>query len=382
MAMSSPKLLLNAEPFGFGPTAAIAEFFPHLRAHFETIGYIGSGHSLDLQRDLGYDAIHDISDLSGETLEAEIKGILPNYDILLSAMDKDIIQQAQNLGLTTYYYDALSWYWPTIPDAVKACDLYMGQNFFGVEERLSQEFNDKIRAEIVSPIISDKASDKDKRYILINLGGLQNSYWPLADVVAFSKTMIRAIKAHIPVDENLIIASSHAVASHLEIEGFKSYSRDAMKAILSQTKMAFMTSGLGNIYDAAAYNVPTIWLPPTNDSQGQQLSLLRSRNMADEALDWSRFMGLATPLDYTDDQQKVLKRISKLSKKLSHCGNLQAGFEQCVGQAYQDIQNRENSVTRGLIAKFGTGGEKQVAKLVIEKSAAVKAHHKTMRFKA
>lgn len=35
------RLLLNAEPFGFGPTAAIASFFPLLRPHFENIGYIG-----------------------------------------------------------------------------------------------------------------------------------------------------------------------------------------------------------------------------------------------------------------------------------------------------------------------------------------------------
>ena len=55
------RLLLNAEPFGFGPTAAIAGFFPHLRGNFATIGYMGKKHTLDLQKGLPYDAIHDVT---------------------------------------------------------------------------------------------------------------------------------------------------------------------------------------------------------------------------------------------------------------------------------------------------------------------------------
>jgi hypothetical protein len=55
------RLLLNAEAFGFGPTAAIADCFPFLKERFSTIGFIGSGHTLDLQRPLAYDAIHDVS---------------------------------------------------------------------------------------------------------------------------------------------------------------------------------------------------------------------------------------------------------------------------------------------------------------------------------
>ena len=39
--MNKKRLLLNAEPFGFGPTAAIADCFPHLREHFGKVGYGG-----------------------------------------------------------------------------------------------------------------------------------------------------------------------------------------------------------------------------------------------------------------------------------------------------------------------------------------------------
>ena len=66
------KLLLNAEPFGFGPTAAIASFFSYLRKDFKFLGYLGKGHTLDLQMTLAYDAIYDVSDSS----DAKIKKIM------------------------------------------------------------------------------------------------------------------------------------------------------------------------------------------------------------------------------------------------------------------------------------------------------------------
>ena len=53
------RLLFSAEPFGFGPTAAIAAFFPHIHKKFPDIGFIGERHALDLQRGLPYRAIHD-----------------------------------------------------------------------------------------------------------------------------------------------------------------------------------------------------------------------------------------------------------------------------------------------------------------------------------
>ena len=49
------KLLLTAEAFGFGPSAAIAQIFKFLREYVHTIAFAGTGHTLDIQRPLYYD---------------------------------------------------------------------------------------------------------------------------------------------------------------------------------------------------------------------------------------------------------------------------------------------------------------------------------------
>src|SRR3989338_2071515 len=100
MQRSRIKLLLNAEPFGFGPTAAIASFFPHLRKRFACIGYMGKGHTLDLQSDLEYDEIIDISQYK----EDEIKNKLANYDLFVTAMDFDMANLAKAGGLKVVIY--------------------------------------------------------------------------------------------------------------------------------------------------------------------------------------------------------------------------------------------------------------------------------------
>ena len=132
---SKARLLLNAEPFGFGPTAAIAECFLHLRPLFQTIGYLGKGHTLDLQKPLPYDRIHDLE------REENPEAVFADYDIFFTALDFEMAGKALAHGLTVIIYDPLTWYWKTIPAVVRDVDLYIAQNFFGVEERLkSAEF--------------------------------------------------------------------------------------------------------------------------------------------------------------------------------------------------------------------------------------------------
>lgn len=369
MTKSSPRLLLNAEPFGFGPTAAIAGFFPHLRAHFNTIGYVGKRHTLDLQRNLPYDALHDVSHMGKEERADVLAPIFEQYDVFLSAMDHKMLELAQQAGLKVFYYDALSWYWPDIPQSGQKADLYMGQNFFGVEERLHQVFGRNAKAHAVSPIVPKLGSAPEKEHILINLGGLQNPFWPVEEITVFAEKIIDAVTGIIPAHEKVIIASSNAIAAQLKDRGVKTYSKAEMETVLAGSKLAFMTPGLGNIYDAAAYNIPTAWLPPANDSQGQQLRLLQQNNMCDRTLDWHEFADCNT-VDYKGLQIDVLKQIAGLSNDLSLDAGMQARLKDAIKEAYMSLSATKTSRTQGLIERFGTGGEQQVANLVVQYACA------------
>jgi len=106
MKNTSTRLLLNAEPFGFGPTAAIATFFPTLRDAFDVVSFAGKGHTLDLQWKLPYDQVHDISVSSDE----EIKNIVKQYDVVFTALDFEFAKISKAQGVKTIIYDPLTWY--------------------------------------------------------------------------------------------------------------------------------------------------------------------------------------------------------------------------------------------------------------------------------
>lgn len=363
---SSRRLLLNAEPFGFGPSAAIASFFPHLRAHFDIIGYVGKRHTLDLQRKLPYDQIHDISAMGKEERASILAPIFAQYDVFLSAMDYKMVAMAQVAGLKVFYYDALAWFWPEIPYAVQQCDFYIAQNFYGVENRLSDLFTNKAQPHVVSPIVPHVTpiENQHRTHVLINLGGLQNPFWPIEDVVAYAQNIIKTLRSIIPENENIIIATSQAVSDQIQDDCVATYSRAKLNHLLAYAKIAFMTPGLGNIYDAAAYDVPAIWLPPTNDSQDRQLRLLESHDMCDFSLNWPHFMSKDT-IDYHHgyNQEDVLKKLALRAQSLSNEDNQL--LKNMAQQHFHAALKMQHSKSRQLINHFGTGGEQQVAQMVI-----------------
>lgn len=363
-ASSSARLLLNAEPFGFGPSAAIASIYPHLRAEFETVSYVGKHHTLDLQQGLDYTKIHDVSFMGKDEREDVLIPIMQEYDVFISAMDHKMVEIAQKAGLKTCYYDALAWYWKDIPQSVKQADLYMAQDFFGVEERLSSIFGRHAQnTALVSPIVSRPAISAPKEHVLINLGGLQNPYWPIEDITAFAHHVIDLAKQAIPADEKLLIACSQSVVERLGRDDVQTFPREQMQDVLSGAKWAFMTPGLGNIYDAAAYDIPTIWLPPANDSQGQQLRLLQAAKMQDANLDWHVFTDSAA-VDYKAEQLSVLQDISQRAKAFTQDHNTRKLFLAAAKKAVSAVRGQSNTKTAQLLEKFGTGGEKQAACLI------------------
>jgi hypothetical protein len=240
----------------------------------------------------------------------------------------------------------------------------MAQNFFGVQERLSAIFGQSAdNTALVSPIVSRPAISASKEHVLINLGGLQNPYWPIEDIKAFAHHVIDLAKQAIPADEKLLIACSQSVVERLGRDDVKTFPRQQMQGVLAGAKWAFMTPGLGNIYDAAAYEIPTIWLPPANDSQGQQLRLLQAAKMQDADLDWHVFTD-STAVDYKAEQLSVLQEISQKAKAFTQDNNIRESFLLAAKKAAGRVRGQSHTKTAQLLEKFGTGGEKQAACLI------------------
>ena len=141
------RVLLNAEPFGFGPTSLIGEIFPYLRNNIQRLSYIGTGHTLDLQRHLPYDDVYEYADKG----ISSYSDLADNYDVFITACDFQAAEWAKGLGLKVIIYDPLTWYWKEVPDIVSQSDLYLSQNFFGVRQRLEKENHKFPEYRIVPP---------------------------------------------------------------------------------------------------------------------------------------------------------------------------------------------------------------------------------------
>ncbi len=366
MKRSNQRLLLNAEPFGFGPSAAIATFFPFLRERFSWIGYLGSGHTLDLQRPLPYDEIIDSTGFS-ETEESQLMTELgERYDLLLTALDFRIAEQAKRAGLVACVYDPITWFWKEIPPAARGCDLYIAQNFIGVEARLERERDRFPRTVLVPAIVEpNMGGPRTRERVLINLGGLQNPFWTIQDAAHYARETIRALRQVLPKDLPITIATSQAVVDALGDPDAQPYRRAEMETLMRTSAYAFMTPGLGNIYDSACHDLPTAWLPAANDSQGQQADLLEREGLCDARLDWKDLLP-GQPFSYWGEQAEALKRITAAVQQLTARPEAQQRLEDACRQAIQTLQNRPGTSGRALLTRFGTGGARQVAVAVFE----------------
>lgn len=332
------KLLLNAEGFGFGPTAAIADFFPHLRKHFAYMGFAGSGHCLDLQRSFDYDAINDLE-------KEDFEQAVSKYDLFFTALDFERAAVAVKLGKGTIIYDSLTWYWPEIHPVAFKDVLYLAQAFHGVKEVIEKNpFSNPV---IISPITPSNVVAKERSLVMINMGGLQNPFWTTETCLLYAHMVINAFDAAYQGDDPVVILTSKTIAQELNDPRVTNKNRDEVVAMLPQVKYALQTAGLSNIYDSAIYDIPTLFLPPANDSQGRQLELLIANQQADLWINWEG-------IDYKTSQKEILKNIAAQIKPL------------LLKEPLLHLSRLTESRTKELIKQFGTGGAKQAAQQVIK----------------
>jgi hypothetical protein len=353
-------VLLNAEPFGFGPAAAIAVFAAQFERRGVPVGYIGKGHTHDLQRTISYRDRYDLSGISPQTEKIVWAKAAKKYKVFLTAMDFTAATAAKAAGMQVIIYDALAWYWPELPQIVKQADLYLPQKFFGVKARVAAELPLQNVA-CVAPIVRPKVREKTSSQILLNLGGLQNPYWQVEDAVSYAKTIVRAVRAACG-STNVVVATSQAVATLLADQEVKTYSVAEIQQQFSHSTLAIMTPGLGNIYDAAAFDLPTIWLPPANDSQAQQITMLASRGCADATLGWE---DLGLPLDIAAPQIAILQEITQRVRQLHSNVIIQRTLQKLLVDSQSTLAGRTASNTNKLLQLFGWNGTATVVHEVL-----------------
>lgn len=238
------RVLVTAEPFGFGPSAAAAHFFPHLRKRVKTLSFAGIGHTLDIQKKLGYDAILDCG--SKEDQYKNLQTILKDYDVLFTSCDLEAARVGISAGVKVAIYDPLAWYWKTIPDSCKEADIYICQDFFGVKERLKAL--DLPRATVVPPIIDSANFDRGtlRSIGLVNFGGLKNPFLENSVCNEYAALILAVVDPTFKAtySETKYITSEES-ALYLRGKGYDVWTVSPVNAqiYLSKSDVAFMTPG-------------------------------------------------------------------------------------------------------------------------------------------
>ncbi|MFV8132895.1 hypothetical protein [Streptomyces syringium] len=360
-AAAAPRLLLNAQPFGFGPAAAMSILAAELAPVCERLAYIGSGHTLDLQKEPPYHAVHDTTGRSPDELRALLRDLAPRYDVFVTAMDFEMAEPALRAGFDVAVYDALTWYWPALPDVAHEAVLYLAQDFFGVRERVAADPALRGRAVIIPPAIARGPDWRPGRHVLVNLGGLHNPYWLPDDAVAYARLMLTAVRASVPAGRSLVLAASRTVAAGLGDPDVGTYDHATMLDLMGTAAYACMTSGLGNIYDAAATGVPTLWLPAANDSQPAQARLLCRNGYCDACLGWA---DIGLPVDDRAPTPAVSQAISRVVREVSDERHLRARLTSRLAELTAGLGLTPGRA-RGLTDRFGQGGMHQAAEAIV-----------------
>ncbi|WP_122418158.1 hypothetical protein [Pseudomonas viridiflava] len=365
MGIDATRILFNAEPFGFGPSAAIAAIAPYFLGSGPH-AYAGEQHSLDLQKHLPYQTIFNMTGHGLEDWDNTISG----FDIVITAMDLDIANRSLSMGKRVVFYDALTWHWhaETQWPGIEALihhprALYIAQDFIGVRERLEDiEPNHYSIVPPITPHVTERHPRNTSDFVLLNLGGLKNPYIDDALLIDFARAITFALRQALGQGVKLHIVTSETIANALESTDAAPYPPEKVSRMLQHCTFAVCTPGLGNIYESAVAQTPVIWLPPVNDTQGLQLAHLRNAGLVDAELSWEM---LGIPIDYTAPLQTCLDSIGDAISTLG-CPERRAALDKEMADAVTYIGKCKKGRTFPLIERFGSGGDAVAAQKIKE----------------
>lgn len=358
------RVLVTAQAFGFGPTAAMAQVFDHLRPRVRHLAFAGAGHTCDVHADLPYDAVYRLPDVGTH----EVFGRLcAEHDAALVSCDVPAGEAARAAGVPFGFYDPLVWFWPEWPSVFKSADVYMCQDFFGVRERV----DDHSRPNVVVvppmlPSLPQTAAERSSR-VLVNLGGIRNPLQPQEVSVSYARLVMSIASIAARLYAEVHVATSQQIASHLqqEVPAARTLPTRDVQHLLGTSELAAMTPGLGNIYEAAALAKRVFWLPPANVSQGQQLVILRQRGLAPFAADWHDILPGRAPIDYWRSEPMAMMDVAEA---IEDTWNDPAAVERLRARFLQaHCGPATPNPLQALGVLFGAGGDRHVADIFVER---------------
>lgn len=381
------NIILTAENFAFGPIGKLLYITDLLKEQGHKLTFAGFGTSLQLAKNFSFNAICEL-DTDDKRSRPKLESIISKADMLISSMDIPSVVVAQKLRKLTTWVDCLFWFWDSIPEPVLNVDLYIRERL--MEDDVNEaKYASRIKNLFtVGPIIGRMDKSIRKNQALISYGGGEATYWYKAGkdtnyAIVITNILIRNIDWR--SFDKVIVATSERIASALAKKfpkapfEFTTLSHDKFIKELSQSEIILITPGLVTAELAFESGTPTVFLPPSNNSQYLQLNQFIKKGLAPahaHLSDFMPFLKLAgVPLKKSTkivlDQLKEFEQSPQLQDKVGHRLNTL-------------LTNRDNWANKFIIKsrKFidslgGNGAYDAAEKInkILEKSASLKTNN-------
>lgn len=355
------KLILTAENFAFGPIGKLLNVADLLKEQGHEMKFIGFGTSLQLAKHFPFNAVHEI-DTDNKASILALEAIMVKGDILISSMDLASVIVAKKLGKPVVWIDCLFWFWDSIPEPLFDIDLYIRER--SMDDSINDaKYSFKIKNLYnVGPIIGRVKDIKRKRQALISYGGGEAYYWYKASIdtnYPFVMTNILLNYVNWTQFDKIIVATNERIAAEL-VKRFPQapfefvclpYERFLLE--LAQSEVALITPGLVTAETVFELGIPTIFLPPSNNSQYVQLDEFRECGLAPASVHLSDFMNKLELREKKlhESMQEVLRQLRNLEQSTK--------IQASVGTRVRElVENRQDWTT-----EFITNGRKFIDSL-------------------
>lgn len=326
------KLVLTAENFAFGPIGKLLDVVDLLKEQGHELTFVGFGTSLQLAKHFPFKEIREIDTDNPESTPA-LEKIIGQADMLISSMDIPSIVVAERLGKLTTWVDCLFWFWDSIPESVLNVDLFIKERL--MDDKINEKkYADKIKNLFtVGPIIGRMETGKRKKQVLISYGGGEAPYWYKSGRdtnYPFVMTNILLKSVDWSKFDKVIVATSERIAKELSKKfpnspyEFKTLAHDRFLDELSHSEVILITPGLVTAELSFESGTPTIFLPPSNNSQYLQLDQFIEHDLALAHAHLSDFMPRLElkGVLLRDSTQMVLRQLKEFEQSPEAQGRL------------------------------------------------------------
>jgi hypothetical protein len=344
-------------PFGYGPTGkalTIASFLDNaIKVNLFTYGA-----ALSLAQNSNYNVENC---LSRNVCDWDTDALLQNA-IFIVIMDFTVAKQliSKYPNLRVIFFDSLLWWRKSIENIPVCSCTYIAQDFPGTQEAANRMFSKNWKPYITGPIVKayNKSIKSQQRIMLINYGGIESPHIKLGCNTNFHILMTKCLIETLKYFSFNIVFAGNASAiynlksifrNHLHNIRFLALSHENFVYHLSLTKLLITTPGIETTYESFSMDVPTIFLPPLNSTQNQQLNEFAKSGFWDPraSLGYERSMVEKDFVDYRLETVNLLNIFESLINNLSKRKQFQSGLHDQIHK----LENKDCRETQILLQK-------------------------------